>query len=206
MPTRLGTVGPSAIPILGRPITRVGLVAHHDGSTHVRGRLPGAPGHLWLATHSHLLPGFAGRVPAAPGFVPASRIEDQSLPWGTRVSPFTAAVGNRAPHRASSCPGRGTALAPHPLVVTRLPVSRERIAAKQSRRTVPTQRSATAFARGARTGLRSRRQNRRIGSGPIRKAEQRSVEGIWQRACGGDYVAGIEERFAQWLVGMPERS
>src|SRR5436190_17449900 len=157
MPTRLGTVGPSAIPILGRPITRVGLVAHHDGSTHVRGRLPGAPGHLWLATHSHLLPGFAGRVPAAPGFVPASRIEDQSLPWGTRVSPFTAAVGNRAPHRASSCPGRGTALAPHPLVVTRLPVSRERIAAKQSRRTVPTQRSATAFARGARTGLRTTR-------------------------------------------------
>lgn len=52
-------------------------------------------GHCWLVTvHSYLLVGRAGRIPVAPSLLPASRIEGQSLPWGRRVSPFTAAVGN----------------------------------------------------------------------------------------------------------------
>src|SRR5581483_1141451 len=60
MPTRPDTVGPSAVPVLGRPITRVGLVPHYDGSTHVRGRPVGRPaisGSLPLATCSRASPG-----------------------------------------------------------------------------------------------------------------------------------------------------
>ena len=48
----------------------------------------------------------AGRIPAVPGLLPASRIEDQSLPWGRRISPFTSAAGTRTPHCTTSCLGR----------------------------------------------------------------------------------------------------
>ena len=59
---------------------------------------------LRLTTHSRL----TSRTPplrlgVEPDFIPASRIDGQSLPWGKRCSPFTSAVGNCVPHRTLSC-------------------------------------------------------------------------------------------------------
>ena len=65
-------------------------------------------GPLGLTTHSYLLPGHPSGLGVWPGFLPASRIEDQSLPWGRRISLFTSAVGNLTPHRAASYPERSS--------------------------------------------------------------------------------------------------
>jgi hypothetical protein len=47
-----------------------------------------------LPTRSNLLPVAARRTRTDPGFLPASRIEDQSLPWGRRISLFTSGAGD----------------------------------------------------------------------------------------------------------------
>src|SRR6266700_2551369 len=66
---------------------------------------------LRLTTHSRLTfrtPPL--RLGVEPDFIPASRIEGQSLPWGKCCSPFTSAVGNCAPHPTLSYPESGTLL------------------------------------------------------------------------------------------------
>src|SRR5215207_235357 len=76
----------------------------------------------------------AGRVPAVPGFLPASGVDGQSRTWGRCISLVTAAVGNwrsnrlrRAQHRTPSCQGPAEpAPAAHPLACAL--VSSERIA------------------------------------------------------------------------------
>jgi hypothetical protein len=69
------------------------LVRTNDGSDVHLLALP-------IATCSQSL---AGWIPAASGFIPASKIEDQSLLWGICVSLFTSMVGNFVLHRTSSC-------------------------------------------------------------------------------------------------------
>ncbi len=85
-----------AFPILGKPLIRVGLVGHHDGSTYICLRYP-------FAAYFREL---AGRIPVVLDFLPASQIEGQSLLWGRRISLFIPAVGNCAPYRTSSCLGQ----------------------------------------------------------------------------------------------------
>ena len=53
-----------------------------------------------------------GRVPTCPAFLPASGIEDQSLPWGRRISSSTKRAGNCTQRRINSC--RPFRSAPHP--------------------------------------------------------------------------------------------
>ena len=63
-----------------------------------------------LTTHSYLLPGHPVGLGVLPGFIPASRIDGQSLPWGKRISLFTKWWGlgamPRTSHQASSCQRR----------------------------------------------------------------------------------------------------
>src|SRR5258706_12406079 len=44
-----------------------------------------------------------GLVPIYPAFLPASGNDDQSLPWGRRISSFTERVGDCTQHRTNSC-------------------------------------------------------------------------------------------------------
>ena len=105
---------PYPFPFLGRPIIRVGLLRNNDGSNARSLTLP-------IATCSQEP---VCRTQTVPGFVPASRIDGQSLPWGRCISLFTSAAGDCTQHRASSC--QGSLLASHPWAC--LPISGERIA------------------------------------------------------------------------------
>jgi hypothetical protein len=97
---------PRIRPLLGQACQPFGLFSVTAVQACVR-----APGVAAGAALSGHLP-VASPLPSHPvglgvrhGFLPAPRIEDQSLPWGRCISLFTAAVGNRAPHRTTSCPG-----------------------------------------------------------------------------------------------------
>jgi hypothetical protein len=81
------------------------LVRANDGSD---GRFLALP----IATCFQSL---AGWIPTASGFIPASKIEGQSLLWGICISLFTSVVGNFVLHRISSChAGDLSPHAPHP--------------------------------------------------------------------------------------------
>ena len=101
------------------------LVRTNDGSDV---RLLALP----IATCSQSL---AGWIPAASGFIPASKIEDQSLLWGICVSLFTSTVGNFVLHRTSSCHVGARTLqhTPHPCAIPL--ISGQRIAASMVHRT-----------------------------------------------------------------------
>jgi hypothetical protein len=96
-----------ALPVLGQACQPVWLVLRHDGSiAHSTLRLAAdrvLSDSLPIATCSRCTPLGLERDP---GFLPASRIDGQSLPWGRRCSLVIAAAGNSARHRTSSCLGR----------------------------------------------------------------------------------------------------
>src|SRR6266540_3208081 len=104
MPSRLTSTRPLADPVLGQPVSPFGWFEPFDGSA-VRSRAAGAgsaalSGSLPIA---RLLPACPLGLGALAGFLPASRIDGQSLPWGRCCSLFTATVGNRVlPPRPTS--------------------------------------------------------------------------------------------------------
>src|SRR5262249_28872079 len=75
------------------------------------------------ADHSRRLAGALGRGPSYPALLPAPGIEDQSLPWGRRISSFTERAGDCTQRRTNSCHSKGV-----PLIPCLAAVSRERIA------------------------------------------------------------------------------
>ncbi len=97
---QLAVCQPHIPSLLGRPIIRVGLFPSHDGSTARSLSLP-------IATCFRKP---ARRIRAVSGSAPASRIDGQSLPWGTRISLFTSAAGDCTQHRSPSCQGSSPCL------------------------------------------------------------------------------------------------
>ena len=76
---------PRLVPILGRPISpRCGPGAFDGGCSRV----------FACAVPRRLLPASSRRTRAPTGFHPASRIDDQSLPWGWRCSPAPQGSGS----------------------------------------------------------------------------------------------------------------
>ena len=114
---RSGRCPPASYPVpFGQASQPFGLVfltvAPHAFACTVQGP-------FGLTTPSNLLPGHPSGLGVWPGFLPASRIEDQSLPWGSGISLFTSAVGDCTPHRAARYPERPPfVLSLHPSLAT----------------------------------------------------------------------------------------
>src|SRR5439155_12897841 len=118
---------PQSHSLLGKPVSLFGLVCLTVVQTCIRPHPARVRCLLRLTTHSRLtLRTPPLRLGVEPDFIPASRIEGQSLPWGKCSSPFTSAVGKCAPYRTLSClEWLSSSLAPHPSPSLRTSISRK---------------------------------------------------------------------------------